>query len=350
MTRHYADLGEGTVHYQDKGMVWFSRGRDLYRGTGGNTPFSLIGTLPEPQLWRRWLGKSRIGSRIIRGGVLNLIPLADGALAATMRGSVFVRAAGQREFKATLTRPGRSWRLEALPDGVLFAAEYFSNMARSQVEILKSLDGGLSWRPAYLFPAGTIRHIHGITYDHRREQLIVLTGDEDREAMIMLTSDQFRTTSILMQGSQAARALTILPGDDGYWLGTDTPYEQNYAQLVSLRGEIITRVPLSGSCLSATSVGDRLFFGTAVEPSAVNRDPMAKLYAYDGHSWTVLGSWRTDVWSGAGKYRAALFQMARVLLPRCRGTADALFATTIAVRGADGHLHRWKDGGDCAGS
>ena len=347
-TYRHEHLGEGTVHYQENGTVWFSRGRAIYCGNEDSNTFISIGVLPEKQLWRRWLSKTRLGNRIIRGGILNLLPLTEGTLVATLRGSVFIRRPHQSDFTVTLHRPGRTWRLETVPDGTLYAAEYFSNKARSKVEILKSIDGGLSWQSAFLFPAGSIRHIHGITYDHLHDQLIILTGDEDHESMIMITTDQFRTTSTLIQGSQAARALTIIPREDGYWLGTDTPYEQNYAQFLSLRGKITARIPLAGSCLSASSIGENVFFATAAEPSNVNLDPTAKLYVFDGRSWTVLGSWQADRWSGTGKYRAALFQMPRVILPKCRGKADSIFATTIAVRGVDGQLHRWKYSDDFA--
>jgi hypothetical protein len=335
------NLGRGTVHYLENGTVWISRGLSLYKGSEEGNNFSLVGSVPEKRFWRRWLSKTRLGSRVIRGGILDFCPLPDGTLVATSRGTVYVQRPGEEAFSQTLHRPGRRWRLESLPDGTLFAGEYFSNEGRGKVEILVSYDSGWTWESAYLFPAGAIRHIHGICYDHIRDKLIVLTGDENYEAMVIATSDRFKTTELLMKGSQAARALTIIPYGDGYWLGTDTPFEQNYAQFISPQGKIISRIPLSGSCLSSSGTGMHVFFGTAAEPSAVNLDPAAKLYAYDGSFWSVFGSWRADKWSGTGRRRAALFQMARVILPKCRGETHTMFATTVAVRETDGQLHRW---------
>jgi len=336
------NIGQGTVHHITNGSVWISRGHLLYKGTEDGKNFCLAGSVPEKSAWRRLLSASRLGSRIIRGGILDVLPLPDGTIVATSRGTIYVQRSGEKVFKQTMYRPGRRWRLESLPDGTLFAGEYFLNNNRSKgIEILTSIDSGLTWKPAYLFPPGSIRHIHGICYDSFRDELLVLTGDEDHEAMVLKSSDRFATTKLFMQGSQAARALTIIACEDGYWMGTDTPYEQNYAQFITPRGSIASRIPLAGSCLSAASSGKSIFFGTAAEPSAVNRDPAAKLYAYDGALWTVLGSWPADRWSGTGRQRAALFQMARVILPKCRGPASAMFATTVAVQKTDGQMHRW---------
>lgn len=329
------------VHHVENGVVWISRGYSIYCGTEDSGSFDYAGSIPEKS-WRRLISRTRLGNRIFRGGVLDLLPLSDGSLVATSRGTVYVRRPGHGEFIPTLRRPGRTWRLEALPDGMLYAGEYYSNPQREPVEILASSDKGITWQRAYLFTAGSIRHIHCIRYDHLREYLMVLTGDEDHEPIIMTTSDQFKTTKILIKGSQSARAVEIIPCRDGYWIGTDTQYEQNYAQFLTLDGKLTSRVPLSGSCLSASVSGDHIFFGTAAEPSTVNLDPTAKLYAFNGAAWTVLGSWRADRWSGTAPRRAALFQMARVKLPRCHSDSKSMFATSVAVRGADGHLHRWK--------
>ncbi len=334
-------LGQGTVHYMEDGVVWISRGLSVFVGTEAGSDFSLVASVFEKKGWRRWLSTTRIGSRLIRSGILSVLPLSDGSIVAGTRGMVLLRMPGETTFTETLYRPGRTWRLESLPDGTLFAGEYFSNQKREQVEILVSNDSGRTWNSAYVFPPGAIRHIHGICYDQIRDKLIVLTGDEDDEAMIMATSDRFVTTTILMKGSQAARALTIIPVADGYWLGTDTPYEQNYAQFISPQGKVISRIPLSGSCLAASRAGNHVFFGTAAEPSDVNLDSAARLYAYDGSLWSVLGSWCADRWSGTGRRRAALFQMARVILPKCRGENHTMFATTVAVRENDGQLYRW---------
>ncbi len=334
-------FGQGVVHYMEKGAVCFSRGYSIFQGNEDGGDFSRVGRIPEKML-RRWVSRTRLGSRIIRGGVLDLLPLPDGTLIASTKGTVYVCKSGTDEFMPVLHRPLRTWRLEVVPDGTVYAGEYFSNMRREQVEILSSTDNGASWQSAYLFPAGAIRHIHGICYDPTHELLMVLTGDEDRESMVMTTNDGFRTTGILVQGSQSARALKIIPWEGGYWMATDTPYEQNYAQYLTPHGRILTRVPLAGSCLSASATAGHVFFGTAAEPSKINVDPTAKLYVFDGSTWTVLGCWRADRWSGTSSRRAALFQFARVRLPRCAGESKSMFATPIAVQGSDGYLHRWK--------
>ena len=43
-----------------------------------------------------------------------------------------------------------------------------------------SIDNGENWEPVYRFKAGSIRHIHGITYDKWDDCFWICTGDHGR--------------------------------------------------------------------------------------------------------------------------------------------------------------------------
>ena len=102
-------------------------------------------------------------------------------------------------------------------------------------------------------------------------------------------------------------------------------------------------IPIAGSCLAACKVREHIFFGTAAEPSPVNMDPYPTLYGTkDGSHWEVIHRWKADNWSRGKSIKAALFQMARIIVPAGENNTEYLFATTIAVTGDDGTLHRWK--------
>jgi len=245
-----------------------------------------------------------------------------------------------------LSRPGCSFKIERTPDGKFFAGEYFYNSTREPVYIYASGDQGHTWEVVHVFPAGAIRHVHDIRYDERRQGLIVLTGDLDHESRVLFTADQFRTLQALAEGRQRTRASAILPSERGFYLPTDTPLEQNYVQFLDESGEIRPLFPIAGSCLAACQVNNCVFFGTAAEPSPVNLDPCSTLYgSADGQHWEVVARWRADRWSRGMRWLAAVFQMGRVLLPKGKNRTGYLFATTVAVEGADGILHCWKIGG-----
>lgn len=339
----HVSLGSYRAQYiESKGRIWASRGYTVYYSDDCGQSFHPYSTCPAPFHYRvtaNW----RLVNRVLRGGILGLLPLADGGLLAVMYGRLLRCEPDSRLFQPVLTRPGCTVKLEQTPDGRVYAGEYFYNAQRQPVLIFVSEDHGRTWQTAYTFPAQVIRHVHALIYDRIRQRLMVLTGDLDHESKILYTTDSFRSISTLAEGSQRARAVGIIPVQNGYLLPTDSPYEQNYVQFLKEDGSLRRLCPVAGSCLAASKVGDWAIFGTAVEPSPVNLDPCAVLYGTpDGTEWHVIDRWRVDFWSGSTARGAALFQMARILLPPGDNQTGHLFATTIATHDFDGMLHRWQ--------
>jgi len=343
MTFHYARLGAYRVlHVEPSNRLWTSRGYTVFVSDDLGQTFQLRATYQVPFLYGNLAGW-RLAARVLRAGILGLLPLHDGSLLAVVHGKVLRCDASSQCFVPVLERPGRTMKVEQTPDGLLYAGEYFYNTQREPVYIYSSSDEGRTWSVAYAFPARAIRHIHAITYDPIRQGLLVLTGDLDHESKVLFTADGLRTLQVLTEGGQRSRAVSIVPTYDGFYLPTDTPFEQNYVQFLSNDGSLQRRCPIAGSCLATCRVGSWSFFGTAVEPSPVNRDPCAVLYGtLDGVEWQVVARWPVDFWSSPNRLQAALFQMARVILPGGENRTGYLFATTVAVQGADGILHRWQ--------
>ena len=339
----YQRLGHFRVlRVEEMGRLWVSQGyRVLYSDDYG-AHFYQRAAYAAPFPYQA-LERCRLAWRAARGGFSSLLVSPDGTLVGAIRGAILRCDANSGCFVPVLCKPGRSFKIEQTPDGKFFAGEYFYNSTRESVYVYASADQGRRWEVVHAFPAGAIRHVHSIWYDERHQGLIVLTGDLDHESKVLFTADQFRTLQVLAEGGQRARAFVILPSAQGFYLPTDTPLEQNYVQFLDESGEIHPLFPIAGSCLAACQVNDCVFFSTAAEPSPVNLDPCSTLYgSADGQHWEVVARWRADRWSRGMTWLAAAFQMGRVLLPRDKNQTGFLFATTVAVEGADGILHRWQ--------
>jgi hypothetical protein len=341
----YTRLGNYRILYvEPNNRIWVSQGYTVFSSDDLGDTFQPRASYPASGLYQI-AGRVPLANRVLRMGFLGLLPLSDRGLVGAVRSKLLYCSANAERFSSVLERPGRTFKLEQTPDGYLYAGEYFSNPRREPVHVFRSEDNGRTWSVAYTFTARSIRHIHALTYDPIRAGLLILTGDLDHECQVLLTTNHFRTIQVLAQGSQKARAVGIVPRLDGFYLPTDTPFEQNYIQFLSNEGEIYPLCPIAGSCLAVTRVNDWAFFGTAVEPSQVNHDSNAALYGTrDGVKWYVIDRWCADVWSHPAGLGTTWFQMARVLLPGGDNQTGFLFATTMAVRGADGVLHRWQVG------
>jgi hypothetical protein len=336
-------LGEYTAQLVNtSGRLWVTKGYDVFYSDDYGATFTF-----RTRLETQWLNHASsrwdISTRLLRRGFLHLRQLGDGTLLGVIYGAIVRCEPGSDKFTEVFARPGRTMKLEILPGGEILAGEYFYNRKRNAVCIFRSDDGGRTWSEAYRFAPGSIRHIHSLAYDTRCNSLVILTGDTDGESKVLLAHDGFATLSILSGGTQRSRAVTILATEGGYFLPTDTPFEQNYIQFLSFDGTLSERCPIVGSCLGGCQVGAWSFFATASEPSIVNFDPSVILYGtQNGVEWHVIHRWRVDRWSWPTHIQAAAFQFGRVVMPAGENVTGYLFGTPVAIRKNDGQLHRWK--------
>ncbi len=326
---------------EENGRLWVSRGYSLFYSDDGGDSFHFRAKYKSPN-WRKITSPNRLFWRFVRGGFLCLLPLPDGGIVASVRGQVLRADKGKTVLLPVLHCPGRTFRLELTPEGRIYTGEYFYNRDRTEVLVYFSDNDGVNWSPIYRFSPGDIRHIHCIRYDPYIKGLVIATGDLGAECKILLTTDNFATVQVLIEGVQQARCYDIIPTMNGYYFATDTQLEQNYIQFLDRNGILEPLVPIAGSGLGACRVRDSLFFATAAEPSRVNLDPRPTLYgSNDGMHWQVIARWTADYWSRGKVLKAALFQMARIILTNSFNS-ERLYATTIAVQKDDGILHCWK--------
>jgi hypothetical protein len=321
----------------DDQVLYASRGWTLVRWDPGHPAWEAVAAF-DPGVARRLAGRSRLGDRLLRGGCHALARVGGGSLVAVFPKTIAVLPPRARQLRAAfrIPRGTRPLSLTAAPTGWAYFGEYFDNPARASVHIYGSADG-TAWRPVYTFPAGAIRHVHSVTYDRYAECVWVLTGDDGDECRIVRASLDWSSVDVVLTGSQQARAVTVVPREDGLYFATDTPFEQNYVYRLDRSGRAARLAPIAASSFWSCRVGSALFVSTAVEPSAVNTGRDAILYGSgDGAAWTALLRWTRDAWP------PRLFQYANIILPAGCNDGDVLAATGFAVRGEDHVTHLWR--------
>ncbi len=285
-----------------------------------------------PAWWRQISVRNRLAARLVRDGFHGLAVLPSGGLVAAVPGAIVTLRPNETEFHQThaIARGTRPLHLTVVPGGAVFWGEYFDNAARDEVHIYASTDGGTSWSIAYTFPKGAVRHVHNIVHDPGENCLWVLTGDYGDECRILRAASDFSRVETVLQGNQQARAVALVPMEDGLYFSSDTPLEANYIYRLD-RARTLTRLAaISSSSIYGCRAGGRVFFSTMVEPSEVNRDRNVRVYArsaddHSGQAWRPLLEWTKDRWP------IGLFQYGNAFLPDGNNATPFLAVTTIAV-------------------
>lgn len=289
--------------------------------------------------WTRVVSSAtRLGGRLRRDGFHALAVLPDGGLVATLPRAIAICPPGQREFRVAwhIRRGTRPLNLAVMPSGAIYWGEYFDNPRRDEVHVYGSLDGGRTWEVVYTFPAGTIRHVHSITYDPHRDYLWMCTGDYGAECHIMRVSSDWKTVEPVLGTGQQSRAVRPIPTPHGLYFATDSELEQNYIYCLTSDDTLERLCPISGPGMWACQVDSTLFFATDVEPSKVNLEPFACVYgSRDGRAWSKLVAWRKDPWN------MPLFQFGNIILPSGSNRTHILAATGMSVQREDGVMHVW---------
>jgi hypothetical protein len=324
----------------DGKILYASRGYTLLTTNVDHLPLAWISVARyRPTWWRNLTAASRLSFRLVRDGFHALALLPSGDLVAALPGAIATLAPGKCEFRIAhrVLRGTRPLHFAVTPQGRVFWGEYFDNRERDAVHIYGSTDLGQTWHVAHTFPRGVMRHVHNIVYDRWADCLWVLTGDEGQECRILRASCDFKTVEPLLSGHQQARAVALVPAEDGLYFASDTPLEANHIYRLDRAGNLTARADITSSCLYGCRTANALFFSTMVEPSAVNRDRCVRLFASsDGQAWGSLQQWQKDPWP------MGPFQYGNAILPDGENSTNVLALTTIAVRGADLHTTLWS--------
>ena len=320
----------------DGDHLYSSRGYDLLRARiqspTDHLSWQAVATF-QPDLRCRLSVLNGLTARLFRDGFHALAVLPSGGLVAAVPGAIVTRRPNEDQFRVThkITRGTRPLHITAVPSGTIFWGEYFDNPHRDEVHIYASTDAGATWSVAYTFPRRAIRHVHNIVHDPWGDCLWVLTGDYHDECRILRASCDLRQVKPVLQGNQQARAVALVPTEDGLYFSSDTPLESNYIYRLDRRGELSQQAPISSSSIYGCRVGSQVFFSTMVEPSKVNPDRNVRVYGSKnaGEAWRSLLAWQKDRWP------MSLFQYGNAFLPDGNNTTPYLAVTTVAVESDD---------------
>ena len=316
-----------------KETLYISRGYAVQRAAvrEGRVDWELVGLFDAP-LWRHITSRFRLTHRLVRGGFHALAVLASGHIIGAVASAIVTLKPGESQFRVThsVTRGTRPLHIAATPEGRLFWGEYFDNPERGEVHIYASEDQGISWHIAHTFAKGEVRHVHNVVYDEWQNCLWILTGDNGAECKILRASCDLATVDVVLSGNQQARAVAMVPKEDGIYFSSDTPLERNHVYRLDRQGNLNAVAELSSSSIYGCRVGSTVFFSTMVEPSEVNRDQFVRLYSGANRvAWQSVFAWKKDMWS------MRLFQYGNAFLPDGQNTTRYLALTTVAVEGAD---------------
>jgi len=282
--------------------------------------------------WRQITSVHNLSARLVRDGFHALAVLPSGGLVAAVPGAIVTLSPGETEFRVTraITRGTRPLHITCIPNGTILWGEYFDNAARDEVHVYASSDGGATWNVAYTFPKRAIRHIHNIVYDRWQDCIWILTGDYGDECRILRASCDLRELEPVMRGNQQARAVALVPAEDGVYFSSDTPFEINHVYHMDRRGQLSDMAVLGSSSIYGCRVGRSMFFSTMVEPSPMNKDRHVGIYGSgNGATWNSLLAWQKDRWP------MKLFQYGNAIFPDGDNRTEYLAVTSIAVESED---------------
>lgn len=286
-------------HRSPDGALWGTSGRTILACHAGRSERVAQFPFAAP---RDLFAFSRPTTRAARADKSNLFVTSLGRLVAIRAATVFAfrpeagmvplfRINGDSALHGGLCEDALGW---------VYLGEYFLNPQRGPVRIWR-LDPDLeSWEAAYEFPAGSVRHVHGVYRDPFDPQALwVTTGDAQGECYLYRTTDRFRSLDRFGDGGQLWRAVRLFfTSEHIAWL-TDSQTEQNFACRIR-RGDGTLEVgqPIEAPTWYGTQSTDGLFvaFTTVEAGPAVQSMESLVLVSQDAFHWQTAHAFRKDFW------------------------------------------------------
>lgn len=317
------------VEWAENGNYILSRRHQIFRSSHISEKPKLIGEVAAP-FWRELASASRLGQRLLRFSVNCIVPIADDALFISFDKTVGLLKDRKYTPINGLQRPCRILRSGVARDnsGDLYFGEYLANEERTSVILYRYSPGTDSVTIAHEFPAGTIRHIHGVYFDRFDNSLVCLTGDADHECKMVRSRDGFRTIEIVGQGDESWRAVSAVFTEDAVFYGTDAEYRPNTIYRLD-RATLEQRDlgQVSGTVFYSQQLGADIFFATTAENAPSQEENVAAI-------WNVSPSGDLSEVAKFGKDRwhTTLFGFGTVYFPHILSPSDEVFFSLAAVK------------------
>lgn len=314
----YKKLISGKALYVTPVKIWVAQGMKFfaidYAGKKVSKTYKL------GSLFENLMGTFRLSRHALRIGLHHLLPLSNGNFLVTAkRKSYIISPEGKIEnifLGYQGNKPGHQG-VCITPQGTIFFGEYLMNMERkSEINLFRSTDNGMSFQCVKTFPVGDIRHIHFIKWDKYEECLWMGTGDygkDNHECRLYKSTDNGNNWILVGQGSQDWRAIGICFTPDYLVWGTDAGSTSEINHLIRMSRQthqLETIGEFEGPCHGCASFKNgRLFFSTGVEGGENEKDHFARLKELkDGNPINVY-KLKKDIWPLIVQYGVMRFPL-----------------------------------------
>ncbi len=340
-----------TVEWLEPGRVLLSRRNRIYRASAPTAQRGLVAEIPAPA-WKRASARIRLGQRLLRFMVYNLLPLPDGTIFVTFAKEVGLIADGRYRALPGMRRPCRVLRrgCAPTPDGGVVWGEYVGNEERGAITIYRYRAGAGAAEALYEFDPGQIRHVHGVYRDPYTDALWCVAGDLPGECRILRTDDGFRTLETVGEGDETWRAVSLLFTADSLYYASDAEKRDNHVYRIDrASGARTTLAKVDGPVYYTHAIDGHLLFATTAELCPSQTEPVASIWHLTPPgALTRLVSFEKDL--GQRHLLAKLFMFGTLHFPRGPGLEGETYVTGVALREADDRTFRlrWR-GSDAPG-
>jgi len=318
-----------TVEWAGDGSHYLSRRNVLYQSADLKPPFTKIAVIPAPA-WRRAVSGVRLGQRLLRFMVTNVVPLSSGELFVTFDKSVGIVREGHFLPLKGLDRPTRVLRSACAIDSHhdLYFGEYLMNDARGEIRVYRYRPGADGVEVAYTFPRGAVRHVHGVYFDRFTSALVCVTGDNDRECRMLRTEDGFQTLHTVGEGDETWRAVSMLFDEAAVFYGMDAEHRSNHIYRLDRRTSARTSLAeVNGTVYYSKQIGRELFFTTSAENGLARKGSVAAIWKVSAEGTCAeIGTFQKDPWHGT------LFQFGTIHFPYASVSTDELYFSVVGVK------------------
>ncbi len=326
--REVPELRGYAVEWAGDGRFYLSRGNTLFHATGLAAPLTTVATIEAPA-WKALMSRVRLGQRLLRFMVTNVVPLPGGDLFVTFDKTVGRVRDGRFFPAAGLRRPCRVLRgaCAVSPHGRLYFGEYLANEARGEIHVYEYTPADNRLTVVYSFPAASIKHVHGLYVDPWSDGILCLTGDRDSECRMLRSHDRCRSFEVIGEGDESWRAVSVLVDATHLYYGTDAEFRAN--RLYRVDRATLERQPMgevSGTVFYSQQIGDDLFFATTAEDAPSQLENVAALWHVDaGRQCRQLVAFRKDRW------HPTWFQFGMIQFAAASAGASALYFHLVGV-------------------
>lgn len=303
--------------------------------------FEIVGWLDLQLSHAGVIRASSLAQRLLRAQVYRMRILPNGNIVYIFKGGIYTQRAGEvtAYLSHAIERGSRPISLANRGDDLIVFGEYWSNDARGPVHIYGSKDGGITWDVVYTFDAGSIRHVHGISYDRFEDCFWICTGDYDDECQLIKAAPDFSDIQIVRQGGQGYRFYSITVTEDTLLTATDSPIEPNHICLYNKQADRLDRVaPIENSNFYHCLIGRQAFVSTNAEASETHDETASHVWtgSLDDGGWHRLFSFPVDLPYRLSTTRFVpdgLFQFSRVHFPEGDAPGDVLVCYGTGLAG-----------------